>query len=40
MAMYAGFRGNQNCNRGHNILRRFDILLNFSFTTSEVGRNH
>ena len=29
-----------NCyNGGHNTLRLYDILINFSFATSEVGRD-
>ena len=31
---------NYSDNLGHNILRRFDVCANFSFTTTETNRDH
>ena len=35
----SGIKNIISCNLGHNILRIFDVLPNFSFATSETNRD-
>ena len=37
---FSKYVAHASCNHGHNILRRFDVLPNFPFTSSETKRDY